>query len=192
MIFSRDKIVIDAIELVESFSKIFDAVFTESQAPEPASIINAAIKGMIATLEPNSYFIDQKDLESIQEQNKGYFEGVGLEITSREGVITVVSPYNGSPAYRQGLLPNDKILAVDGIPTKGMSIMDVSEKIRGPEGEPVTLTIEHPGDNVPRDIVLTRETISHRTVNSLELEAGFGYIRIMNFLSTTDILFAKS
>jgi carboxyl-terminal processing protease len=190
--FNKDEIDTNAIELVESLSKVFDTVFVRFTDIDKNRVINAAIAGMVATLEPNSYFIEPEDLKRLQAQNNGVFEGIGLEITTRSGIITVVSPYEGTPAFRQGLKPKDIILAVDGIPIKGMRIMEVSEKIRGEKDKPVTLTIERQGWERPRDIILIRDTISHRTVKSFQLEPGFGYIRIINFLGTTDDDFAAA
>ncbi len=190
LLFSRDKIDTNAIELIESLSVVFDTAFEQFGDIDKTRIIHAAITGMVATLEPNSYFIEPEDLERLQAQNRGVFGGVGLEITSKDGSIIVVSPYDGTPAMHQGLLPNDKILAIDGEPTKGLRIMEVSEKIRGEKGTPVTLTIERQGWEADRDIVLIRDIISHKTVKSFQMEPGFGYIRIISFLGTTDDDFA--
>jgi len=186
LLFYREGIDTNAIEFIECISKIFDSTFEKFPDHDKTGIVHAAISGMVATLEPNSYFIEPEDLQRLQEQNKGIFEGVGLEITKRDGVITVVTPYEGTPAFRQGLKPNDRIIAVDGLPTKGMRVMDVSGKIRGKKDKEVTLTIERQGWTVERDFVLERDIISHRTIKSFLLEPGFGYIRIINFLGTTD------
>ena len=96
---------------------------------------------MVATLEPNSYFIEPEDMKRLQEQNMGFFEGIGLKITTKNGFITEVSPYADTPAFRQGLQPNDRIIAVDGITTKGLRIMEISGEIRGEKGKSVTLSI---------------------------------------------------
>jgi len=190
--FNMDDIDTNAIELVESISTILDSTFEQFADLGKTRIINAAIAGMVATLEPNSYFIEPEDLERLQAQNRGIFEGIGLEITTKNRIITVVSPYQGTPAFRQGLQPNDRIIAVDGIMTKGLRIMEVSEKIRGEKGKPVTLTIKRQGWEEPKDIFLIRDTISHRTIKSFQIESGFGYIRIINFLGTTDDDFAAA
>jgi carboxyl-terminal processing protease len=184
--FNRDKIENNAIELVESISTTFDSTFEQFADLDKTRIVHAAIAGMVATLEPNSYFIGPEDLKRLQAQNRGLFDGIGLEITTKNGVVTVVSPYAGTPAFRQGLQPNDRIIAVDGITTKGLRIMEVSEKIRGEKGKSVTLTVERQGWDAPKDFVLVRDTISHRTIKSFQLEPGFGYIRIINFLGSTD------
>lgn len=184
--FSKEKIDTNAIELVEGISTVFETAFEQFADIDRTRLIHAAIGGMVATLEPNSYFIEPEDLERLQDQNKGFFGGIGLEITHKDDVVTVVSPYEDTPAFRQGLLPNDRIIAVDGIPTKGLRIMEVSEKIRGEKGTPVTLTIERSGWDAPRNIVLIRDIISHRTVKFFLMEPGFGYLRIINFLGTTD------
>jgi carboxyl-terminal processing protease len=183
--FTKEKIDYNAIELVESLSKIFDTIFNQFPDRNKIHVINSALKGMVATLEPNSYFIEPGALKRLQAQNRGVYEGVGLEITTKDEIVTIVSPYEGTPAFRLGLLPNDRILAVDGKPTRGLRIMDVSEKIRGGKGKPVTLTIERQGWDSPRDFVLIKDTISHRTLKFFELEPGLGYIRIINFLGTT-------
>jgi carboxyl-terminal processing protease len=187
--FNKDKIDTNAIELVESLSTIFDSTFEQFADLDKTHIVHAAIAGMVDTLEPNSYFIEPEDLKRLQEQNKGVFGGIGLEITTIDGVITVVSPYADTPAFLQGLLPNDRIIAVDGKLTKGLRFMEVSEIIRGAEGTPVTLTIERQGWDATREIVLVRETISHKTIKSFPLEPGFAYIRVINFLGTTDVDF---
>ena len=190
--FSKDDIDTNAIELVESMSKMLDSIFEQFPDLDKTRIINAAIAGMVATLEPNSYFIEPEDLKRLQAQNRGVFEGIGLEITTKGGVITVVSPYQGTPAFRQGLQPNDRIIAVDGITTKDLRIMEVSEKIRGEKGTSVTLTIERQGWEIPKEIVLIRDIISHRTIKSFQIEPGFGYVRVINFLGTTDEDFAAA
>ncbi len=184
--FNKDEIDNNAIELVESIATIFDSTFEQFPDLGKTRIIHAAITGMVATLEPNSYFIEPEDMKRLQSQNMGFFEGIGLEITTKDGFITVVSPHADTPAFRQGLQPNDRIIAVDGITTKGLRIMEVSGKIRGEKGKPVTLTIERQDWEAPRDIVLVRDTISHRTIKSFQLEPGFGYIRVINFLGSTD------
>ena len=174
--FTKEKIDYNAIELVESLSKIFDTIFNQFPDRNKIHVINSALKGMVATLEPNSYFIEPGALKRLQAQNRGVYEGVGLEITTKDEIVTIVSPYEGTPAFRLGLLPNDRILAVDGKPTRGLRIMDVSEKIRGGKGKPVTLTIERQGWDSPRDFVLIKETISHRTLKFFELEPGVGSV----------------
>ena len=184
--FSKDDIDNNAIELIESISSIFDSIFKQFADIDKIRIIHAAIAGMVDTLEPNSYFISPEDLKRIQKQNKGFFGGIGLEITTKDGVISIVSPYEDTPAFSKGLQPNDRIIAVDGIPTKGLRIMAVSEKIRGEKGKSVTLTIERQGWDAPRDIILVRDIISHQTIKSFLLEPGFGYIRVINFLGSTD------
>lgn len=191
-IFARERIDTDAIEMVDGLSGILDEAFEEFAEIGTTEVLNGAITGMVATLEPNSYFIAPADLKRIQDQNRGVFGGIGLEITVRDGFITVVSPYEDSPAFRQGLKPNDRIIAVDGLAAGGPGILEVAEKIRGEEGKPVTLTIARQGSEKSREITLERATINHRTVRSLLLEPGFGYIRVTRFLGTTADDFAAA
>ena len=188
--FAKEEVEYNAIALVDSMSIIFDAVFEQFPQLDTTKVIHAAITGMIATLEPNSYFIEPEDLKRLQAQNKGVFGGIGLEITIRNGQIYVVSPYEGTPAFQAGLLPRDQIVAVDERPTSGLRMIEVSERIRGKKGTKVTLSIMRDGWDTPRHITLVRDTISHRTIKSFQFEPGFGYIRIINFLGTTDEDFA--
>lgn len=185
ILFLKEKIDFNAIELIDSISAVIDKVFELFPEKDKKDLINAAIAGMVATLDPNSYYIEPEDLQRLRDQNRGIYEGVGLEITTRNEIVSVVSPYEGTPAFRKGILPNDRIIAVNGELTQGMRIIEVSEKIRGKKGEPVTLTIARDSWDGPRDITLIKDTISHRTLKSFELEPGFGYIRIINFLGST-------
>jgi len=185
IMFFRDQIDNNAIELVESVSKVLDGVFDQYGGLDKIDIIHGAIAGMVATLDPNSYFIGPEEFRRTREQNRGFYDGVGLELTIRDNMVTVVSPIADSPADRTGIKPNDRITAVDAISTEGMGIMKVTEMIRGDEGQPVTLTVDRQGWDQPKDIVLTREAIPHRTVKSSLLEPGFGYIRVTDFLGTT-------
>jgi carboxyl-terminal processing protease len=189
--FTKAEIEHNAIALVESTSKLFDTIFEHFPQQDKISAIHAAITGMVATLEPNSYFIEPEDLERLQAQNVGVFGGIGLEITIIKGEIFVVSPYEDTPAFKAGLLPKDQIVAVEGQSTSGMRILEVSEKIRGAKGTKVTLSILREDWEKPQDITLVREIILHRTIKSFQLEPGFGYIRIVNFLGTTDDDFAN-
>lgn len=190
--FSRERIDTNAIEMVDGLSGVLDESFEEFAETGTTEILNCAIAGMVATLEPNSYFIAPADLKRIQDQNMGVFGGIGLEITVRDGFITVVSPYEDTPAFRQGLKPNDRIIAIDGLDAGDSGILEVAEKIRGEEGQPVTLTIARQGWEKPREISLERASITHRTVRSLLLEPGFGYIRVSHFLGTTADDFAAA
>jgi carboxyl-terminal processing protease len=184
--FVRDEIVHNALVLVDSVANLFDTIFEIFPEQQQIDVVHAAISGMVATLEPNSYFIYPEDLARLQEQNKGVFGGTGMEITIRDDSIYVVSPYDGTPAHKAGLLPNDQIVAVDGQPTQGMRIMEASEKIRGKKGSKVTLTVLREGWDSTREIILVRDVISHKTIKYFQLEPGFGYIRIINFLGSTN------
>ena len=189
--FTKEEVEHNAIALVDSMSTIFDTIFEQFPQLDKTKVIHTAITGMVATLEPNSYFIEPEDLKRLQDQNRGLFGGIGLEITIRNGEIYVVSPYEGTPAFHAGLRPKDHITAVDGQRTSGLRMIEVSERIRGKKGSKVTLSIMRDGWDAPRDITLVRDNISHRTIKSFQLEPGFGYIRIINFLGTTNEDFAN-
>jgi carboxyl-terminal processing protease len=192
MVFSREEIDNNAIALVDTISSVFDRFFEQFPQQDKTTVIHAAISGMVSTLEPNSYFIEPEDLKILQEKNSGLFRGIGVEITIRNDKIFIVTPYEDTPAFYAGLLPKDQIVAVDGLPTSGMRTTEVAKMIRGEKGTGVTLRILREGWQSPRDITLIRDIISYQTIKSAQLEPGFGYIRIINFLGSTDIDFANA
>jgi carboxyl-terminal processing protease len=118
-------------------------------------------------------------------ETKGSFGGIGIEITIRDGFLTVVSPLEGTPADDLGIEASDQILRVDGEPTKEMSLMDAVKKMRGPKGTKVVLTIMREGFTKPKDFVITRATIAIKSVRAKTLEPGYGYLRLSQFQSTT-------
>jgi carboxyl-terminal processing protease len=192
MLFTKEEIDHNAIALVDSISSVFDIIFEQFPQQDKITVIHAAISGMVSTLEPNSYFIEPEDFKRLKDQNIGVFRGIGVEITIRNDKIFIVTPYENTPASHAGLLPKDHIVAVNGQPTSGMRITEVSKKIRGEKGTSVTLGILREGWDTPRNITLIRDIISYQTIKYSQLEPGFGYMRIINFLGTTDNDFANA
>ena len=144
---------------------------------EPSSVIKE--------LDPHSSYLDPDAYKELQVETKGSFGGIGIEITVRDGVLTVVSPLEGTPAYELGIQAGDQILRVDGETTKEMTLMEAVKKMRGPRGTNVVLTIMREEFTKPQDFVITRDTIAIRSVRSKTLEPGYGYIRLSQFQSST-------
>jgi carboxyl-terminal processing protease len=148
-------------------------------------LMYGAINGMLRELDPHSSFMKPEDYKELQIETKGKFGGLGIEITIRDGVLTVVAPLEDTPADRAGILANDQIIKIDEETTQDMSLMDAVQKMRGPKGTKVKLTILRKGEKKPIEFELTRAEISIRSVRSRTLDNGFGYVRISSFQSGT-------
>jgi len=155
-------------------------------------LVYGAIKGMLETLDPHSAFMPPNMYKEMQEETKGRFEGLGIEITIKDGVLTVVSPIEDTPAFRAGVLAGDQILKIDGESTKNLTLMDSVKRLRGPKGTKVTITIMREGFAKPRDFTLTRDVIPIRSVRFELLEKQYGYIRLSQFQEKTEGEFEKA
>jgi carboxyl-terminal processing protease len=129
--------------------------------------------------------MDPESYREMQVETSGSFGGLGIEITIRDDVLTVVAPIEGTPAWRAGVQPGDRIVKIEGLATKDMSLPDAVKRMRGPKGTKVTITIVRDGTREPFDVGLTREIIQVQSVKTQELEPGIGYIRIRQFQERT-------
>ncbi|MGZ3536321.1 MAG: S41 family peptidase, partial [Thermodesulfobacteriota bacterium] len=155
-------------------------------------LIYGAIKGMLETLDPHSAFMPPNMYKEMQEETKGRFEGLGIEITIKDSILTVVSPIEGTPAYKAGVLAGDQIVKIDGESTKNFTLMDSVKRLRGPRGTKVTISILREGFTKPKDFTLVREVIPVRSVRHELLEKNYGYIRLSQFQEKTDDEFEKA
>jgi len=149
-------------------------------------LMYGAIKGMLETLDPHSAFMPPNMYKEMQEETKGRFEGLGIEITIKEGILMVVSPIEDTPAFKAGILAGDQILKIDGDSTKNLTLMDSVKRMRGPKGTKVTITIMREGFTKPREFTLTRDVIPVRSVRHELLEKQYGYIRLSQFQEKTE------
>jgi carboxyl-terminal processing protease len=159
---------------------------------KPKDLIYGAIKGMLETLDPHSGFMPPETFKEMQAETRGRFEGLGLEITTKDGILTVVAPIEDTPAFKAGILASDQIIKIDGELTKNLTLMDSVKKMRGPKGTQVTITIMREGFTKPRDFTLTRDVIPVRSVRYELLDKQYGYIRISQFQEKTDGEFDKA
>ncbi len=153
---------------------------------ETKKLIYGAIKGMVSSLDNHSSFMAPEEFKELQIETKGSFSGIGIEITLKDNILIVVSPIEGTPAYRAGLQAGDRIIKIDGQSTKNMSLIDAVRKIRGPKGSTVTLTIMRQNVEKPKIFSLVREIIPIRSIKVRHFDDGIGYIRITNFQDKTD------
>ncbi len=156
------------------------------------ALVDGAINGMIGTLEdPYSTYMSPDEAASFTETISGSFEGIGAEIESRDGKITIVSPIKGSPAEKAGLRPNDVIVSVDGVALEGKSTQEAIKLIKGEKGTTVDLVIQTPGQTEATNVSIIRDTIPINTVSSEMLEDGVGRISITTFSQNTAEEFKK-
>lgn len=152
---------------------------------DDSTLLEYAIQGMLMNLDPHSVYLTKDAFEDLQANTTGEFTGLGLEVGMESGYVKIISPIDGSPAAEAGLLPGDVILQLDQEPVKGLSLNDAVEKMRGPKGSEIELTIGRPGESQPFDVTLVRDIIKVASVRERELEAGYGYIRIAQFQKHT-------
>ncbi len=148
-------------------------------------VMIGAINGMLTSLDPHSSYLQPDDFKELQEETKGSFSGIGIEITIRDGILTAVSPIEGTPAFEQGIKAGDQIVRVNGESTKDLTLMEAVKRLRGKKGTEVTITIHRPGWQELKDFTLVRDDIPLHSVTSMDLEEGISYIRISNFQGTT-------
>jgi carboxyl-terminal processing protease len=151
----------------------------------PKELIYSAIKGTLRGLDPHSSFLDPESYREMQVETSGSFGGLGIEITLRDDILTVVAPIEGTPAYKAGLHPGDRIVKIDGLPTKDMQLADAVKKMRGKPGSKVTITVVREGWAEPRDFEIVREQIRVHSVRTQDLGNGIAYIRLRQFQEQT-------
>jgi carboxyl-terminal processing protease len=150
-----------------------------------ARVLAAAIKGLLAGLDPHSAYMDARDFRDMQVQTRGEFGGLGVEVTMPDGLLKVVAPLDDTPAAKAGVLAGDTITHLDDAPVQGMTLNEVVPKMRGAVGSSVKLTIVRDGRERPIDISITRQVIRVRAVHG-RVEAGnIGYVRITQFNEQT-------
>ncbi|MBQ7249513.1 MAG: S41 family peptidase [Deltaproteobacteria bacterium] len=152
---------------------------------ESNELIQGAINGMLQTLDPHSSLLTPEDFQEMRTDTRGEFGGIGVEITVRDNMLTVVAPIEGTPADQAGILPGDRIVKIDGKLTQEMSLSDAVRAMRGPKGTTMTITILRGNQTVPKNISLTRKIIKIVSVRARMLEKGFGYVRIAQFQENT-------
>ena len=148
-------------------------------------LIYGAIRGMLNSLDPHSSFMPQDAFKEMQVETKGEFGGLGIQIGTKDDMITVVAPIDDTPADRAGIKAGDKILKINGESTKGMSMDDAVKRLRGAKGTQVTINIYRKDWAEPKDFTLTRDIIKIRSVKSKVLEDKIGYVKITQFQEQT-------
>ena len=177
----------------QDFEKLFEVWATlkrdhlNRESLEPNDLSVGAVKGLLESLDdPYASYLspEQQALES--QDFTGYFEGIGAEVTMRNGRIIIVAPIPDTPAYRAGIRPGDTILEINGESTEGISLLEAVSKIRGPRGEPVELVIVHKTEGEPVHVTIFRDVVQMKSVVLRILVGGMAHLQITNFSETTD------
>ena len=177
---------LDLVKIEEVYQALREH-FVDRERLDPERLSGGAIRGIVDSLDDpfTSYFTPQRFRMS-QKSSQGTFEGIGANVTVRDGRVTIVSAVPDSPAERAGLMPADIILEVDGESVEGFSIGMVTDRIRGPEGEPVQLRIERPETGEVIAVTIVREAIKHVTASFQQMTDRIARVPITQFVATTD------
>ncbi|HSE60249.1 MAG TPA: S41 family peptidase [Nitrospiraceae bacterium] len=170
--------------------KVFSEVLSQVQKhyvdeTKIKDLVQGAIRGMLSTLDPHSAYMTAEMYKEMQVETKGEFGGVGIQIGVKDNRLTVIAPIEGTPAYRAGIKAGDFITKVNNEPTKDLTLMDAVQKMRGPKGTKVNLTVQREGAADPLVFELVRDTIKIESVKSKVIDKTIGYIRLTQFQEST-------
>ena len=175
----------ETYRLLNLLGDVFERVRADYvESPTDQELIESAITGMLVSLDPHSSYLNAKNFREMQVQTRGEFGGLGIEVTMENGLVKVVSPIDDTPAFRAGLEPGDLITHLNGEPVLGLALSEAVEKMRGPVGSDLKITIRRNGRD-PFEVSITRAVIKITSVRS-RLEGEIGYLRITSFNERTD------
>jgi carboxyl-terminal processing protease len=180
----------ESIELFTDVMAIIKKSYVEDV--DTKKLIYGAINGMLSSLDPHSSFMPPDTYKEMKIDTKGAFGGLGIEISIKDSVLTVISPIEDTPAYKAGVKSGDMILKIDEKFTKDLNINDAVKRMRGLKGTKVILTIMREGFDKPKEFPLVRDIIQVKSVRSHLMEGGYGYVRIAQFQEKTDEDLAKA
>ncbi|MCV2357457.1 MULTISPECIES: S41 family peptidase [Roseateles] len=180
------------LEELQQLAAVFAMIKSDYVEPvDEKKLINDAIAGMVAGLDPHSQFFDKKNFKEFREGTTGKFVGVGIEIGMEDGLVKIVSPIEGSPAFRAGLKSGDLISKIDDSLVRGLGIDQAVKRMRGELGSKVQLTIYRKSENRSFPITIVREEIHNRSVRGKIIEPGYAWLRVSQFQDSTVDDFAK-
>ncbi|MBI2089347.1 MAG: S41 family peptidase [Deltaproteobacteria bacterium] len=174
-------------ESLETFTNIL-AIVRKNYVDEvnTKELLTGAINGMLHSMDPHSAYLTPELYKELQMDTQGKFGGLGIEITVKDGILTVVSPIEDTPAYRAGVKPGDQIFKIEDEFTKDMTLIEAVRRLRGPRGSKVVISIRREGVPDFLTFTLVRDTIRVQSVRSRVLEEGYGYIRLAQFQERSD------
>ncbi|MEO0047632.1 MAG: hypothetical protein RLZZ410_591 [Pseudomonadota bacterium] len=174
------------LDELRSLSNVFGQIKRDYVEPvDDKRLLTDAIKGMVSGLDPHSSYLDKKDFAEMQEHTQGKFAGLGIEITSEDGVVKVMNPIEDTPAARAGIQSGDLITRLDDKPVRGMTLDQAVRRMRGEPGTKITLTIFRKSEDRTFPITITRAEIKVQSVKTKLLDNGIAYVRITSFQERT-------
>ena len=190
-VFARASISADTFRQLDLFGEVFEQVHENYvESPEDADLVKGAIDGMLSTLDPHSNYLTADDFQTMQEQTRGTFAGLGIQITmdnegEDKGLVKIVAPIDDTPADRAGMQTNDLIVEIDDKPVLGMSIDEAISHLKGEKGTKVTIKVVRDREEEPFELTLIRDIVTVQSVTHRR-EGDFGYVRIATFSEQTD------
>ncbi len=176
----------DTYRQLNLFGDVFEKIRQDYvEKPDEGKLVEAAINGMLSSLDPHSSYMDAKAFREMQVQTKGEFGGLGIEVTQEDGLIKVVTPIDDTPAAKAGILSGDIITAIDGDAVQGMTLNQAVDKMRGAVNTPVTLKIQRGAKKDTMDVKIVRDVIKIQSVRSRVESGDIGYVRITQFSEQT-------
>src|SRR5881409_3316930 len=176
----------DTYRQLNLFGDVFERVRSDYvEKPDDSKLVESAISGMLAGLDPHSSYMDAKSFRDMQVQTRGEFGGLGIEVTMEDGLIKVVSPIDDTPASKAGILANDIITHLDDEQVQGLTLNQAVEKMRGPVNTKIRLKIMRKGQDKPIEVSITRDVIRVRSVRSRVEGDDIGFVRISPFNEQT-------
>jgi carboxyl-terminal processing protease len=174
------------LDELRNLSNVFGQIKRDYVEPvEDKRLLTDAIKGMVSGLDPHSSYLDKKDFTEMQEHTQGKFAGLGIEITSEDGIVKILNPIEDTPAAKAGLLSGDLITRLDDKPVRGMTLDQAVRRMRGEPGTKITLTIFRKSEDRTFPITITRAEIKVQSVKAKFIEPGIAYVRITSFQERT-------
>jgi carboxyl-terminal processing protease len=176
----------DTYRELNLFGDVFERVRADYvEKPEDSKLVESAINGMLAGLDPHSSYMDPKSFRDMQVQTRGEFGGLGIEVTMEDGLVKVVAPIDDTPAAKAGVMANDIITQLDDEAVQGLTLNQAVDKMRGPVNTKIKLTIMRKGADKPIDVTIMRDVIRVKSVRSHPEGEDVGYIRITQFNEQT-------
>lgn len=176
----------DRYQELQNFSKVLNLVqqyYVEEV--DTKKLVEGAIKGMLRELDPHTNYMPAEIFKEFESETSGEFGGLGIEISVQNGILTIISPIEDTPAWIAGIKPGDKIVAINGQSTKGFSLVEASALLKGKKGTKITLSIVRDNQEKPLDIVITRGNVKIRSVKATTLDDGYLYVKVTSFIENT-------
>ncbi len=171
---------------LQIFAKVLNIVQQYYVEPvDTQKLIYGGIKGMLRELDPHTNFLPPDIYKEFESETSGEFGGIGIEISVEDGILTIISPIEDTPAWKAGILPGDKIVEIDGTTTKGMSLVEAAQKMKGKNGAKIRMGIMREGFEEPKVFTITRDIVKVKSVKFIDLQDGYGYVRLTSFIENS-------